>query len=364
MEIMCRYSSCYSDRARLRWHGGRRGCSRAAVGAVWAAPAAPQRAAAAPAAGSRGPAAGSWGRARRRPGGQGQRDHHPQGPAGAGRGPGPLPLGRARRPGGGRKRAEDNDPGLVPALLGLVEPDERGDPMSPLRWTTKSLRHLATELARQGHAVSASTVGRLLREQGFSLQGTAKALEGAQHPTGMGSSATSMSRSRRSRPTGSRSSASMPRRRRCWGSCPTPAGSGAPGRPDPRRGSQLLHRSPRRAGHPVWRLRPHPRRRLGQRRRRSRHRHVRGRIHPPLVAGARPARLPRRDPAADHRGRGRLQQLPLPGLEGGAGPAGRRGGPDHHGLPFPAGHLQVEQDRAPAVFADHDELARPAVDQP
>jgi transposase len=95
---------------------------------------------------------------------------------------GPLPLGRARRPGGGRKRAEDNDPGLVPALLGLVEPDERGDPMSPLRWTTKSLRHLATELARQGHAVSASTVGRLLREQGFSLQGTAKTLEGAQHP--------------------------------------------------------------------------------------------------------------------------------------------------------------------------------------
>src|SRR4249919_3056541 len=72
---------------------------------------------------------------------------------------GPVPLGRARRPGGGRKQAEDNDPGLVPALLGLVEPDERGDPMSPLRWTTKSLRHLATELARRGHAVSASTVG-------------------------------------------------------------------------------------------------------------------------------------------------------------------------------------------------------------
>jgi hypothetical protein len=88
MEIMCRYSSCYSDRTRLRWHGGRRGCSRATVGAVWAAASAPQRAAAAPAAGNRGPAAGSWGRARRRPGGQGQRDHHPQGPAGAGRGRG------------------------------------------------------------------------------------------------------------------------------------------------------------------------------------------------------------------------------------------------------------------------------------
>src|SRR5919201_1275211 len=91
-------------------------------------------------------------------------------------------LGRARRPGGGRKRAEDNDPGLVPALLGLVEPDERGDPMSPLRWTTKSLRHLAAELTRQGHPVSAPTVGRLLNREGFSLQANVKTLEGAQHP--------------------------------------------------------------------------------------------------------------------------------------------------------------------------------------
>src|SRR5947199_1388547 len=92
------------------------------------------------------------------------------------------PLGRARKPGGGRKRLADLDPGLRPALLALVEPDERGDPMSPLRWTTKSLRHLADELTGQGHPVSAPTVGRLLRENGFSLQGTAKTLEGERHP--------------------------------------------------------------------------------------------------------------------------------------------------------------------------------------
>ena len=60
------------------------------------------------------------------------------------------PLGRARRPGGGRKRAADLDPGLRPALLALVEPEERGDPMSPLRWTAKSTRNLAAELTRQG----------------------------------------------------------------------------------------------------------------------------------------------------------------------------------------------------------------------
>lgn len=78
--------------------------------------------------------------------------------------------------------AEVVDPLLLPALMALVEPDERGDPMSPLRWTTKSLRNLAAELSRQGHRVSAPTVGRLLKQQGFSLQGTAKTLEGDQHP--------------------------------------------------------------------------------------------------------------------------------------------------------------------------------------
>ncbi|MFC7388456.1 ISAzo13 family transposase [Sphaerisporangium rhizosphaerae] len=94
----------------------------------------------------------------------------------------PLPNGRIRRPGGGRKPIEDHDPAVIPALLALVEPDERGDPMSPLRWTTKSLRNLAEELTQQGHPVSAPTVGRLLREQGFSLQANAKTLEGTQHP--------------------------------------------------------------------------------------------------------------------------------------------------------------------------------------
>jgi hypothetical protein len=95
---------------------------------------------------------------------------------------GAEPLGRVRRPGGGRKRAADTDPGLVPALLALVEPEERGDPVSPLRWTVKSTRTLAGELARQGHKVSANTVGDLLRGQGFSLQGNAKTIEGKAHP--------------------------------------------------------------------------------------------------------------------------------------------------------------------------------------
>jgi transposase len=94
----------------------------------------------------------------------------------------PLPGGRVRRTGGGRRSVESLDPQMVPALLALVEPDERGDPMSPLRWTTRSLRNLAEELTRQGRPVSAPTVGRLLKEQGFSLQANTKTLEGKQHP--------------------------------------------------------------------------------------------------------------------------------------------------------------------------------------
>ena len=95
---------------------------------------------------------------------------------------GAAPLDRGRRPGGGRKRVVETDPGLVPALLALVEPDERGDPMSPLRWTTKSTRALAAQLTDRGHRVGAETVADLLRAEGFSLQANTKTIEGKQHP--------------------------------------------------------------------------------------------------------------------------------------------------------------------------------------
>src|SRR5512133_4249576 len=93
----------------------------------------------------------------------------------------PDPGGRIRRRGGGPKRRTTTDPGLLAALDALVEPDTRGDPDSPLRWTCKSTRQLAEALTAQGHPVSDDTVGRLLREQGYRLQRTLKTLEGAQH---------------------------------------------------------------------------------------------------------------------------------------------------------------------------------------
>jgi Rhodopirellula transposase DDE domain len=95
---------------------------------------------------------------------------------------GALPTGRIRREGAGRKSRAQEQPGLIGALMALIEPDERGDPVSALRWTTKSLRHLAGELNAQGFEVSYSTVATLLAESGFSLQGTAKVLEGVSHP--------------------------------------------------------------------------------------------------------------------------------------------------------------------------------------
>jgi hypothetical protein len=90
-------------------------------------------------------------------------------------------AGRARRPGAGRKPLAVTDPGLVAVLLALVEDSTRGDPGSPLRWTTKSVRKLARELTAAGHRVSPEKVAQLLRGQGFSLQANAKTAEGRQH---------------------------------------------------------------------------------------------------------------------------------------------------------------------------------------
>jgi len=94
---------------------------------------------------------------------------------------GQAPLRRVRREGGGRKTVTVTDPALLAALLALVEPTRRGDPQSPLCWTTLSTRRLAAELTAAGHRVGADTVAGLLHEAGFSLQGNAKTIEGGQH---------------------------------------------------------------------------------------------------------------------------------------------------------------------------------------
>ncbi len=89
---------------------------------------------------------------------------------------------RVRRPGGGRKLKEVEDPTLLEELENLVEPDTRGDPESPLRWTSKSLRRLADELTAKGYSIGFRTVSRLLKKLGYELQANKKTTEGKQHP--------------------------------------------------------------------------------------------------------------------------------------------------------------------------------------
>jgi len=89
---------------------------------------------------------------------------------------------RVRQPGGGRKKLTERDPTLLRDLEALVEPDSRGDPMSPLRWTCKSTRQLAEALVGAGHRVSHTVVAELLNQAGYSLQAPTKTLEGRQHP--------------------------------------------------------------------------------------------------------------------------------------------------------------------------------------
>ena len=93
-----------------------------------------------------------------------------------------APAGRVRRPGAGRKKLAETDPELVLALLALVEDSSRGDPESPLLWTTKSTKNLSGELGKQGRRCSPQTAWRLLHEQGFSTQANAKVTEGRRHP--------------------------------------------------------------------------------------------------------------------------------------------------------------------------------------
>lgn len=94
----------------------------------------------------------------------------------------PAEAGRIRRPGGGRRTVEAVDPGLRRQLMRILEETTAGDPMSLLKWTSKSTHTIAAELTRRGHPVTGPTVARCLHEMDYSLQANVKTIEGPQHP--------------------------------------------------------------------------------------------------------------------------------------------------------------------------------------
>jgi hypothetical protein len=93
-----------------------------------------------------------------------------------------APLPRARYQGGGRKNSEEIDPTLIERLEELIDPATRGDPMSPLRWVSKSTRHLSEALEAIGYSVSHTTIAKIIQALGYRLQGNAKNLEGKNYP--------------------------------------------------------------------------------------------------------------------------------------------------------------------------------------
>ena len=229
--------------------------------------------------------------------------------------------------------------------------------MSPLRWTRLSTRNLAGALTKAGHPVSDRTVARLPREQGYSLQGNAKVAEGAQH-----GDRDAQFRYIAARPA----SSSTPGTRRVGG-CQEEgevgnfANGGAEWRPQGRPERVNVHDFPSDA---VGKAIPYGIYDLGA----NTGWVWVGTDHDTSAFAAATLRrwwraggspLSRRAAAADLRRLRRVQRRPGPGLEGGAGQAGRRDRAGGHLLPLPAGHLQVEQGGAPAVRADHPQLAGP-----
>ena len=272
----------------------------------------------------------------------------------------PLPAGHVRRPGGGRKKVRDQSPAILTALEELIAPEARGDPMSPLRWTCKSTRQLAKALTRRGFGVSHRVVGEWLHHLGYSLQANAKTREGNQSPDRDAQFRYISEVSSRYRATGWPVIAVDTKKKELVGDFKNGGREGQPeGQPeevqvhdfpDPRVGTAIPYGVYDRGWDLGW---------------------VNVGVDHDTASfaveglrqwwsGMGEATAPKAghlligaDGGGSNGYRVRLWKVETPGVR-------RRVGLGDHRLPLPTGHEQVEQDRAPAVLAHHDELARPA----
>ena len=265
---------------------------------------------------------------------------------------------RVRAPGGGRHLVERDDPTLLTALRDLVESSTRGDPQSPLFWTSKSTRKLAEELSARGHPVSYPTVAALLDDWGYSLQANRKTKEGQDDPD-RNAQFEHINRQVRL-PAGRPTVVSVDaKKRELIGDFRNPG------------------REWHRRGHPEdVRAKDFPDQKLGKAipegvfdlGRNEGWVSVGVDHETAEFAGASIRRWWRRwgrgsilgHAAPDHRRCRRQQRRSVTALESGVAAVGVRFGPADLRVPFPARHEQVEQDRAPDVLPHHPELARQA----
>jgi len=261
-------------------------------------------------------------------------------------------TGRIRRPGAGRPDVEATQPGVTEALDLLVEPLTRGDPMSPLRWTCKSRAKLTAALTAQGWRVSSTTVGHLLHALGYRLQALRKTQEGTAHPDRnaqfehINASAAAFLDQRQ--PVISVDT----KKKELVGAFKNAGREWQPtGTPEPVR----VHDFP---GDAVGKAIPYgvydmAQRSVGQRGPRPRHARVRRGLDPSMVDDDGPRGVSGGNGAAHYGRCGRQQWLSLADLETGTATPGRRTAPLDPRLAFPAGHQQVEQDRASPVLSHH-----------
>ena len=277
---------------------------------------------------------------------------------------GARPDGRVRAPGAGRPSAQAADPGLSPALEGLVAPETRGDPESALRWTTKSTSHLAGELTRAGHEVSSVTVGRLLKAAGYSLQGNAKTVEGRQHPDRDAQFGYINEQVAAFQATGDPVISVDAKKKELVGNFANKGvewmPAGAPERvnvhdfADKDLGKATPYGVYDVTANTGW-VNVGTDADTGA---------FAGGVDPPLVANRWAAGLSAGDPVVDHGGLGWVQRQPTAPVEDRAGHPRRSDRPADHGRPPAPGHVQVEPDRAPPVQPHLDELARAAAHLP
>ena len=274
-----------------------------------------------------------------------------------------LSAGRSRKPGGGRKRAESHDPGLTAAFESLIEPVTLGDPMSPLRWTSKSIRKLTAELRAAGHLVSDSVVRRLLAEQGYSLQANVKTADGGQHPDR--DQFAYLNEQARAHMAARDAVISVDAKKkelvgayknagREWHPVGQPVTVKVHDFIDPALGKANPYGVDDLAHNTGWVS-------VGTDHDTAAFAVALCRL---LVGARRPRTAPRRYPAPDQRRWRRLQRVPDQIMEDRTGRPSQANRTHHHGLPPPARHQQMEQDRTPPVLPHLDELARATTDQP